>query len=92
MTGLELNRLLALDVSKTKEAYLDLPVPEESLLIDATPKDLLLAADNFYRSWIYLLSAKELFLEGEATVPSTGEMLSGADLWWRLFSVVGAYL
>jgi hypothetical protein len=49
------------------------------------------AADSFYRSWSHLVSAKDLYLQGEATVPSTGEMLSGKDLWWRLFLVVGTY-
>jgi hypothetical protein len=91
MTASELSRLVALDISKTREAFLDLPLPEESPLIGATPKMLRRAADSFYRSWSYLVSAKELYLRGEATVASTGETLSGKDLWWRLFLVVGAY-
>jgi hypothetical protein len=91
MTASELSRLVALDISKTREAFLDLSLPEESPLIGATPKVLHRAADNFYRSWTYLISAKELYLRGEATVPGTGEMLSGKDLWWRLFFVIGAY-
>lgn len=91
MTASELSRLVALDISKSREAFLDLPLPEESPLIGATPKVLRRAADNFYRSWIYLVSAKALYLQGEATVPSTGETLSGKDLWWRLFLVVGTY-
>jgi hypothetical protein len=91
MTASELSRLAALDISKTKEAFLDLPLPEESPLISATSKALHRAANNFYQSWINLVSDKELFLQGEATVPSTGETLSGQDLWWRLFFVVGTY-
>jgi hypothetical protein len=91
MTASELSRLVTLDISKTREAFLDLPVPEESPLVGATPKMLHRAAENFHRSWIYLVSAKELYLHGEATAPSTGEPLSGKDLWWRLFRVVGAY-
>jgi hypothetical protein len=91
MTALELSRLVALDISKIREAFLDLPLPEKSPLIGATPKVLRRAADNFYRSWIYLVSAKDLYLQGEATVPSTGETLSGKDLWWRLFLIVGDY-
>jgi hypothetical protein len=91
MTASELSRLVALDISKNTEAFLDLPLPEESPLIGATPKQLRRAADNFHRSWSYLVSAKELYLQGEATVPSTGETLKGKDLWWRLSFVVGAY-
>jgi hypothetical protein len=91
MTASELSRLVALDISKTTEAFLDLPLPEESPLIGAAPKALRRAADSFYRSWSYLVSAKELYLRGEATVASTGETLSGRDLWWQLFFVVGAY-
>jgi hypothetical protein len=91
MTASELSWLVALDISKTREAFLDLPLPEESPLVGASPKVLHRAAGNFHRSWIYLVSAKELYLWGEATVPSTGETLSGKDLWWRLFFVVGAY-
>jgi hypothetical protein len=91
MTASELGRLVALDISKTKEAFLNLPLPEESPLVGATSKTLHRAANNFYRSWIYLVSDKKLYLQGEATVPSTGETLSGKDLWWRLFFVVGAY-
>jgi hypothetical protein len=91
MTASDLRRLAALDISKTKEAFLDLPVPEDSPLIGATSKALHRAADNFYQSWIHLVSDKELYLQGEATVPSTGETLSGKALWWRLFFVVGAY-
>ena len=83
MTASELSRLVALDISKTTDAFLDLPLPEESPLIDAAPKMLRRAADSFYRSWSYLASAKELYLRGEA--------LSGRDLWWQLFFVVGAY-
>jgi hypothetical protein len=91
MTASELSRLIALDISKTTDAFLDLPLPEESPLIGAAPKMLRRAADSFYRSWSYLVSAKELYLRGEATVASTGETLSGKDLWWQLFFVVGAY-
>jgi hypothetical protein len=91
MTAAELSRLVALDISKNTEAFLDLPLPKESPLIGATPKLLRRAADNFHRSWSYLVSAKELYLRGEATVPSTGETLKGKDLWWRLFAIVGAY-
>jgi hypothetical protein len=91
MTASELSRLVALDISKTTEAFLDLPLPEESPLIGAAPKALRRAADSFYRSWSYLVSAKELYLRGEATVASTGETLSGKDLWWQLFFVVGVY-
>ena len=91
MAASELSRLVALDISKTTEAFLDLPLPEESPLIGATPKQLRRAADSFDRSWSYLMSAKELYLQGEATVASTGEALSGKDIWWRLFFVVGAY-
>ena len=83
MTASELSRLVALDISKNTEAFLDLPLPEESPLIGATPKLLCRAAASFYRSWNYLMSAKELYLRGEA--------LSGRDLWWQLFFVVGAY-
>jgi hypothetical protein len=91
MTTSELSRLVTLDVSKTREAFLDLPLPEESPLINATPKVLRRAADNFYRSWIYLVSAKDLYLRGEETASRTGETLRGKDLWWRLFLDVGAY-
>jgi hypothetical protein len=91
MTASELSRLVALDISKTKEAFLNLPLPEESPLMGATSKTLHRAANNFYQSWIYLVSDKKLYLQGEATVPSTEETLSGKDLWWRLFFVVGAY-
>jgi hypothetical protein len=91
MTASELSRLVALDISKTPEAFLDLPLPEESSLIGATPKALRRAADSFHRSWNYLVSARDLYLEGEATVPSTGETLNGKDLWWRLFLVVAPY-
>jgi hypothetical protein len=91
MTASELSRLVALDISKTTEAFLDLPLPEESPLIGASPKMLRRVADGFHRSWSYLVSAKELYLRGEATVASTGETLSGRDLWWQLFFVVGAY-
>ena len=91
MTASERSRLVALDISKTPEAFLDLPLPEESSLIGATPKVLHRAADSFHRSWRYLVSAKDLYLQGEATVPSTGETLKGKDLWWRLFVIIGSY-
>jgi hypothetical protein len=91
MTASELSRLMALDVSRTTEAFLDLPLPEESPLIGAAPKALRQVADSFYRSWSYLVSAKELYRRGEVTVASTGETLSGRDLWWQLFFIVGAY-
>jgi hypothetical protein len=68
-----------------------LPLPEESALTGATPNELRRAASNFHQSWFYLLSAKDLFLHGEATAPSTGETLDGENLWWRLFLIVGAY-
>jgi hypothetical protein len=91
MTASELSRLIALNISKSKEAFLDLPLPEESPLIGATSKALHRAADNFHQGWGYLISDKELYLQGEATVPNTGETLSGKDLWWRLFFIVGAF-
>jgi hypothetical protein len=91
MTASEISRLMALDISKNIEPFLDLPLPEESPLIGATPKALRRAADNFHQSWIYLSSAKELYLRGEATPPGTGEALGGKDLWWRLFLIIGAY-
>lgn len=91
MTASELSRLVALDISTTREAFLDLPLPEESPLIDATPKVLRRAAANFYQAWTYLVSDKDLYLRGEATVPSTGETLRGKDIWWRLFFIVAAY-
>jgi hypothetical protein len=91
MTASELSRLVALDISKTREAFLDLPLPEESALIGTTPKVLRRAADNFYQAWTYLRSDRDLYLRGEATAPSTGEKLRQRDLWSRLFLIIGSY-
>jgi hypothetical protein len=87
----KLRRLVTLDVAKTVDGFLDLPLPENSSLVGATPKALFQIANNFYRSWLYLISARDLFLGGEATVPNTGKKLSREKLWCRLFFIVGAY-
>jgi hypothetical protein len=77
MTASELSRLVALDISKTTEAFLDLPLPEESALIGATPKVLRRAVDNFHRSWIYLVSAKELHYEEKRHYQAQGKRSTG---------------
>jgi hypothetical protein len=87
----ELRRLATLDIVKARDVFLELPPPEESRLTDANSKSLIQTANNFYQSWRYLASAKDLFLGKGATVLNTGETLSGVDLWCRLFFTVGAY-
>ena len=74
MMAPELSRIIDLDILNNTEAFLDLPLPEESALINATPRVLRRAADNFYRSWVQLASAKDLYLRGVATIPSTRDV------------------